>query len=205
MAGRSSDLERCAAIGRRVGVFESRCFVVPWNVVERSLGTMLPDAYKAFIEYFGPGCFSEEFQYFTPGIESSAYELVHVVLRNHGRWSSVPWTHALADTVPFPESGGVLMFARIGDDATAQWRTGSGDPNSWGIVIDHGSLTGDLEFVGDFLDLVSAMLDEAPEVDDLEYYPELMAVFFPGDGSVPDGARMLRLEPISCFATHGAA
>lgn len=202
-AGRSSDLERCGAIGRRVGVLESRCFVVPWDVVERSLGTMLPDGYKAFIEYFGPGRFSGELQYFTPGIESSGYELVHLVKRNHERWIGAP--RFPDDTPPFPEPGGVLMFASIGDDATAQWRTRPGDPNTWGIVIDHGSLAGDLEFAGDLLDLVTAMLDEAPEVDDLEYYPELMAVFVPGDGSVPDGARLRRLEPISHFATHGAA
>lgn len=203
MVGRSSDLERCEAIGRRIGVPESRCFVVPWDVVERNLGTVLPDAYKAFVEHFGPGRFSEEFQYFTPGIESSGYELVHLVMRNHTRWITAP---RLPDDVPpFPEPGGMLMFASIGDDATAQWRTGPGDPNIWGIVIDHGSLEGDLEFAGDFLDLVIAMLDEASEVDDLEYYPELMAVFVPEDGSVPDRARLLRLEPISRFAANGTA
>jgi hypothetical protein len=84
---------------------------------------------------------------------------------------------------PFPEPGGPLMFALIGDDATAQWRTASADPNEWTIVIDHGTLDGDLEFAGDFLDLVTAMLDEAPAVEELEYYPELMAVFVPGDGA----------------------
>jgi hypothetical protein len=54
------------------------------------------------------------------------------------------------------------------------------------------------------LDLVTAMLDEAPEVDDLEYDPELMAVFEPGDGSVPPGGRRTRLEPISRFAADDA-
>lgn len=203
MAGRSSDLERCVAIGQRVGVLKSRCFVVPWDVVEQSLGAVLPDAYKAFIEYFGPGCFSEELQYFTPGIASSAYELVHLAKRNHARWLTGPWVPGAAP--PFPEHGGVLMFASIGDDALAKWRTGSGDPNTWSIVIDHGRLNGDLDFDGDFLDLVIAMLDQAPAVDDLQYYPELMAVFVPGDGSVPDGARMQRLEPISRFAADSAS
>ena len=180
-------------------MLESRRFVVPWDVVERNLGTVLPDSYKAFIEYFGPGRFSEELQYFTPGIESSGYELVHLVQRNHERWCSMPG-RTIDSTPPFPEPGGTLMFGSIGDDATAQWRTGSEDPNSWRIVVDHGCLTGDLEFDGDFLDLVTAMLVEAPAVDDLQYYPELMAVFVPGDGSVPEGARLRRLEPISRFA-----
>jgi hypothetical protein len=96
------------------------------------------------------------------------------------------------------------MFGWIGDDATAQWQTGAPDPNAWSIVIDHGALDGDLEFAGDFLDLVIAMLDEAPGVDDLQYYPELMAVFKPGDGSVPPGSRRTRLEPISRFAVGDA-
>jgi hypothetical protein len=152
--------------------------------VERSLGTVLPDSYKAFIEYFGPGRFSEELQYFTPGIEASAYELIHVVKRNHERWCGMP-QRSIDSAPPFPEPSGMLMFASIGDDATAQWRTGPEDPNSWRIVIDHGCLTGDLEFDGDFLDLVTAMLVEAREVDDLEYDPELMAVFVPGDGLEP--------------------
>ena len=203
-AGRPSDVARCAEIGCRVGVLKSRRFVVPWEVVEQSLGTVLPDAYKAFIEYFGPGRFSEEFQYFTPGIESSGSELVHLVKRNHERWIDSPQL-PVAGTVPFPEPGGVLMFASIGDDALAQWRTGSGDPNTWDIVVKDGCLDGDLEFDGDVLDLVTAMLDEAPPVADLEYYPELMAVFIPGDGLVPDGARRRRLEPISHFAPDIAA
>jgi hypothetical protein len=88
--GRSSDLERCAAIGQRVGVRDARNFLVPWAAVEQDLGTVLPDAYKAFIEYFGPGRFSEELQYFTPGIESSAYELVHLVRSTHERWVASP-------------------------------------------------------------------------------------------------------------------
>jgi hypothetical protein len=169
--------------------------------VERNLGTALPDSYKAFIEYFGPGRFSEELQYFTPGIESSDYELVHLVKRNHEDWRDMPG-RPIDSTPPFPEPGGMLMFASIGDDATAQWRTGSAGPNTWRIVIDHGCLTGDLEFDGDFLDLVAAMLSEAPTVDDLQYYPELMAVFVPGDGSAPDGTRLRRLEPISRFAAN---
>jgi hypothetical protein len=172
--------------------------------VERDLGTALPDAYKAFIEYFGPGRFSEEFQYFTPGIESSGYELVHLVRKNHARWRSAPRL-AVEGVPPFPEPGGVLRFAWIGDGATAQWRTGAEHPNDWGIVVEHGRMDGDLEFDGDVLDLVAAMLDETPEVDALEYYPQLMAVFVPGDGSVRTGSRLTRLEPISRFAADGAA
>ncbi|MEU0566477.1 hypothetical protein ABZ297_13915 [Nonomuraea sp. NPDC005983] len=36
------------------------------------------------------------------------------------------------------------------------------------------------------------MLEEAPEVDDLEYYPALMAVFVPNNGAVPDSGRVQR-------------
>lgn len=172
--------------------------------MERDLGTALPDGYKAFIEYFGPGRFSEEFQYFTPGIESSRYELVHLAMEEHARWRDGPRL-PIDGVPPYPEPGGVLAFASIGDDATAQWRTGNEGPNAWSIVVDHGRMDGDLEFGGDFLDLVAAMLDVSPEVDELEYYPHPMAVFVPGNGSVRPGSRLTRLEPISYFAAEGTA
>lgn len=204
--GRPGHLARCAALGHRVGLSESRRFVVPWDVVEQELGTLLPDAYKAFIEYFGPGSFAEELQYFTPGIESSALELVHIVQDEHIRWSSTPGRALLPGYIPFPEPSGLLKFAWIGDLAAALWQTGSADPNMWSIVVNRGSINGDFRFDGDFLDLVAAMLDDAPSVEGLDfYYPELMATFWPGDGRISEGAnRVERLEPISRFADEAA-
>jgi hypothetical protein len=130
---------------------------------------------------------------------------VHIVLDGYRRWSSTPGRDLLPGLLPYPEPGGVLTFAWIGDECAAHWRTGAADPNSWSIVVDHGSLDGDFEFDGGFLDLVAAMLDDAPSVENLQFYhPELMATFEPCDGAVPEGARMVCLEPISRFADEAA-
>jgi hypothetical protein len=92
--------DRATGRGARVAVLRR-----PWDVIERDLGTALPDSYKAFIEYFGSGSFSEELQNFTSGIESGAYELVRFVQRNQERWRNAP-RHSATDTALFPEPGG---------------------------------------------------------------------------------------------------
>ena len=190
--------ERCMALGRRVGLNASRTFFVPWDRIEGALGTTLPSSYKVFIEYFGPGRFGEEFEYLTPGIENGVYELVHAVhqeresaTRVSNQSTALPWT---APPI-YPDPSGLLIFATLPEDSL-YWRTGPKDPDSWQIVIpSKGGFS--LVYEGDIIGFVDDLLNESPEIGDIQYDPDLARDFVPNDGR--HSGRGPRLEAISYF------
>jgi len=186
---------RCEALGSEVGLPAGRGFEVPWERAEAALGTRLPLSYKVFIEYFGPGGFAEELQYFTPGIENSAYELDYCVRRDHSR-SLAPTPHGDLSYSIFPEPDGLLLFATLPEDAV-YWDTSIGGPDDWPIVIP--SLNRwMLRYEGDIISFVGDLLIEAPAIGDVEYDPALMREFTPNDGGY-SGGRHPALMPYSFF------
>lgn len=174
---------------------ESRSFNVPWRRVERSLGTRLPLAYKVFVEYFGPGRFSEELEYLVPGIENSAYELEYCVRGEHSRSLTSPPIGSLQYVI-FPEPNGLLTFGTL-PEYMLFWDTSAGDPNAWPIVIpSHNEWL--LRYSGNIISFVYDLIVEAPTVDGLEYDPEAASHFIPDDGHCA-GSRYPALEAYSRF------
>jgi len=194
--------ERCAALGEVVGLRGSRGFVVPWDTVQSSLQTELPSSYKAFIEYFGPGAFSEEFEYLTPGIANIWYELEFQVReefnaakrREEGRSGL-----SAGGLQFFPAPAGLLQLGSLPADLV-YWDTAEKDPDDWPIVVPDPAY-GDylIQYNGDIVSFINALLAQDPSVDGLEYDPELIRVFAPDDGQ-HRGDPSFALKPVSYFA-----
>ena len=171
-------LGQCRTLGSRVGLPSSRQFAVSWMRVESALQTTLPQSYKSFIEYFGPGRFADELQYCVPGIENEAYEL-EAQLALYQELARRPGPYELRKNI-FSGSGGLIPFGQIGDD-TIYWDTTDCLPDWWPIVLIEG---GDylLRYEDGLVSLIADMLDEAPSVDRLAYDPTLLSHFEPDEG-----------------------
>ena len=156
---------RCEELGREVGLPAGRNFEVPWQLVEARLGVQPPLSYKVFIEYFGPGGFNEELQYYTPGIENSAYELEYCMRREHSR-SLAPVPQGDLAYKIFPDPGGLLLFGTLPEDAL-YWDTSTGVPDEWPIVIPSFNRWV-LRYEGDFISFVGDLVAEDPAIGDVE-------------------------------------
>jgi hypothetical protein len=98
-----------------------------WRRVEASLGTALPDDYKAFVETYGAGKLGGFVRVRAPG-EADWQEWVTAAL-SRGR--------ASRGDIPFPihpEPAGLLPFADT-DNGDVLWWLREGDPASWAVIV----------------------------------------------------------------------
>ncbi len=106
-----------------------------WLRVERTLGTVLPSAYKEFVSTYGTGAINNFFWVLNPFAEDSAINLLSEGQRIRevyaAKRAEYPqyWPFRV-----FPEAGGLLPWAfdRNGDEL--HWLT-QGDPEHWHIIV----------------------------------------------------------------------
>jgi len=107
---------------------------VRWEVLREELGVELPSDFRALAEAY-PALVLQDFLYLDlpyPGKESlfvaahrQAAEIVEV-------WREDGYA---ADYVPFPEPGGLLLWASSDVGDYFFWRTWSKSPDDWSIVV----------------------------------------------------------------------
>jgi uncharacterized protein (TIGR02996 family) len=101
-----------------------------WAAVEAALGTRLPADYKVFIAVYGSGVINGCLEIYSPlGREAD-------IRRWWANWAAV--YHSIAEYVEvpypiFPQPGGLLPFATLGDVDTLNWLT-AGEPDCWPFV-----------------------------------------------------------------------
>jgi hypothetical protein len=131
------DSERCVeALAGRLGVSGRLGGWYQWRRIEQSLGLRLPDDYKLLVETFPPGVFRGLVQINRPGdydeppsdfLGFYAQKLEYLQgLRAAGHGT---FPHPL-----FPESGGLLPWARGRRFELIFWLTSGSDPNTWPVV-----------------------------------------------------------------------
>jgi hypothetical protein len=148
----SSLIALCPPPGPAVGV--------NWARAEGLLGLVLPDDYKALVEAYGVGWFSEWLMVNLPDSPYPQFELLHDVQ------DTVEWHRHSRDqqpaTIPYafhPEPAGLIRWGhtRTGDDFW--WLPVADDPASWRIVAsDHG--VDWAEFAGTTTEFVHRLLTE---------------------------------------------
>lgn len=105
-----------------------------WTVLERRLGTMLPDDYKEFIELYGSGRVGRFLWIFNPfsanenlNLEKQIATQANVLFELQSYGEAIPYKS-------FPEPGGILPFGITDNGDVLFWRV-TGDPNNWHVVV----------------------------------------------------------------------
>jgi hypothetical protein len=142
---------------------ESRNFVVPWDIVERELGTGLPNDYKEFIGYFGPGVLGGLLRVHAPGIQNPNYEFrafAHATLEELVEEPDED-TPAI-----FPAVGGLLPWGSTTDSDVLYWVT-EGTPDTWEVVAEEGTGSVRQRFNGGLSEFVFRYLSAEISVESL--------------------------------------
>ncbi|MFE0733158.1 SMI1/KNR4 family protein [Streptomyces antibioticus] len=186
-------------LARDVGIEAPRRFIVDWQRAESEIGTRLPQEYKDYVYWFGPGGFEDDFFVSVPGVENSNIEFLSNFqdevedLRN---WNSGDRT--LAPIRLFPEAGGWLPFAVTDEGCAVFWVTEGDDPDRWKVAARTRYWEPEY-FGGGFVEFLRAAVRGTAELVALpepQHTPPLE--FWPDDGSWLGGAGT-RLEAYSRF------
>ncbi len=106
-----------------------------WAEVERTLGTALPEDYKALVDAYGTGGFNDFLFVFNPFTRNkylNLLELRPVILQAYTELrNQFPESHPYP---AHPEPGGLLPWARTENGDELYWLT-DGEPNSWPVVF----------------------------------------------------------------------
>lgn len=112
----------------------SRRFIVPWQIIEGEIGTMLPNDYKNVVQHFGPGVFDDLVRLHPPGIAAAGWELRHAArqILDLLREPPAPVPYPI-----FPEAGGVFPWGSSVDGDCFYWVT-EGRPDEWTVAVEDG-------------------------------------------------------------------
>jgi hypothetical protein len=106
-----------------------------WIAAERSLGTSLPDDYKALIDAYGTGSFNDFIYVLNP---FAANENLNMVQRRKPLLDAYrTMKRSTPEQLPdpaYPEPGGLLPWAVTDNGNVFYWHT-AGDPSAWQLVI----------------------------------------------------------------------
>jgi hypothetical protein len=106
-----------------------------WAEVEATLGTPLPEDFKAFTEVYGSGKVDDFLYLFNPfaaGEDGNLLAERDRVLAAYAR-TRARFPDRLPPP-PFPEPGGVLPLGRTDNGDELYWVTG-GDPGDWPVLL----------------------------------------------------------------------
>lgn len=141
---------------------EPRDTEVDWSAVRASLGTDLPDDYKAFVARYGTGSVCDFLWVLTP---AAANPHLNLLVRGAAVLQALRECRAdlqtLGASVPyvaFPSLGGLLPWAITDNGDTCFWRTGDADPNRWTVVVNDGRGSMWDRFGGTMTELLEALL-----------------------------------------------
>jgi hypothetical protein len=106
-----------------------------WAAVEASVGTALPDDFKAFTELYGSGKVDDFLYLFNPFAEGQDGNLLFERDRVLAAYAETRAKHPQRLPLPpFPEPGGVLPLGRSDNGDELYWAT-EGAPGDWPVVL----------------------------------------------------------------------
>ncbi|MCX4862152.1 SMI1/KNR4 family protein [Streptomyces canus] len=186
-------------LAQDVGIEAPRRFVVDWQRAESEIGTRLPQEYKDYVYWFGPGGFEDDFFVSVPGVENSNVEFLSNFrdeVEDLRSWNSGDRTPAPIRL--FPEAGGWLPFAVTDEGCAVFWVTEGDDPDRWKVAARTRYWEPEY-FDGGFAEFLRAAVWGTAEFGALpepQHTPPLE--FWPDDGSWLGGAGT-RLEAYGRF------
>jgi hypothetical protein len=113
---------------------EERGITSDWEVIEKKLGTKLPDDYKAYINSFGSGVICGDLWVYNPfsdaqGLKLEAIENILAMYRVMEEGLPKEFSYSF-----YPEKEGLLPCAGSEQSFFLMWHT-VGEPNDWPIVV----------------------------------------------------------------------
>ncbi len=104
-----------------------------WREVERTIGTVLPEDYKAFINAYGSGRINNLLWVLNPFTPNVHLNLMDELVTHRNNIEALRHEFAIPFLPVFPEPGGVLPCAMTDNGDVLYWRS-NGSPKEWSIV-----------------------------------------------------------------------
>jgi hypothetical protein len=131
---------------------------IGWDVIEKQLGTKLPEDYKKFIRYYGTGSINEFLFVLNPFSVNRHVNLVErgQVEREAFQTSKANFPKYYFDEI-FPNIGGLLPFGITDNGEVLYWRT-AGRVEHWTVTVYESRGPGHINYGIDMTSFLRGML-----------------------------------------------
>jgi SUKH superfamily protein len=129
-----------------------------WELIESTIGTVLPADYKQFIDTYGSGAIGRFVSIFNPFSKNQHVNLLDAIRTKLDALRELQGEFESERRYPlFPEAGGLLPFGGTDNGDVFFWKT-SGEPDQWPVVINESRAPEYEEFAIDMTGFLAGIL-----------------------------------------------